>query len=100
MSAWRGYRINRWAKIASGSAGSFFLLAPQLSHPYKSGLQAWIASHPFLYGTALLLAISVVWVTTLNLVNWKCPRCGNLFQYTWIGQHSCKSCGLKKFEEP
>jgi phage FluMu protein Com len=51
-------------------------------------------------GAMFLLTMFLMIVSTLNLINWKCPRCEHLFSYPIADRKTCQHCGLAKFADP
>ncbi len=49
-----------------------------------------------------LAGMAGLFIPTCMLINWRCPRCGALFQYQspyGMAAKRCGTCGLHKFDD-
>jgi len=76
------------------------LAVGRFSGPLSAGLYVWINRHVPLSASIFLLLMFLMIVPTLNLINWKCPRCGGAFSYPARDRTACQHCGLAKFGDP
>lgn len=100
MRSWWAYRANRVAQVIGYALMVLFLGTQLLPQELRSVVGGWINAHVAVSLIVLLLIMLLLWVPTLNLVNWKCPRCGELFSYPDRTRRMCQDCGLTKFKDP
>lgn len=99
MRSWRAYRANRTAQIIGFSLVALFLSTQLMPEHLRTATGAWIQANG---AFSVLLFVSMVLlmvVPTLNLINWRCPRCGELFSYPARSRDACQGCGLAKFAD-
>src|SRR5690349_15766211 len=100
MRTWSSYRANRIAQVI-GFGGVAISFAPRgLSGDVSVAFDAWINRHVPLSASIFLVLMFLMIVPTLNLINWRCPRCGERFSYPARDRSACQHCGLAKFGDP
>jgi uncharacterized protein (DUF983 family) len=101
MRSWQAYGANRVAQVIgySGTVG-LILAGAFLSEEARLGVRGWIGENLATAAVLFALLMLLMIVPSLNLINWKCPRCGELFSYPVRTRRTCQNCGLTKFENP
>lgn len=100
MRSWRAYRANRVAQFIGFGSVALFLASQFLPENARSAMSEWINENVGVSALLFVLLMLLMIVPTLNLINWKCPRCGELFSYPARNRGACQSCGLTKFADP
>lgn len=91
---WRRYRRTRAIQIVCAIASVGFIVYARTAVP-----QDWNLRWNSLVSMLLAPTLVGLWFSSLDLINWKCPRCGSFFSYPAPDARQCQHCGLKKFEE-
>lgn len=100
MRSWRAYRANRVAQFIGFGSVALFLASQFFPENARSVMSEWINENVGVSALLFVLLMLLMIVPTLNLINWKCPRCGELFSYPARTRGACQSCGLTKFADP
>lgn len=100
MRSWQTYRANRAAQVIGFGAMALFLATQLMPQDVRSAIGDWINANVAISAFVFVLITLLMIVPTLNLINWKCPRCGELFSYPARSKDACQSCGLAKFADP
>lgn len=100
MRSWNAYRINRAAQFIGNCAAGLVILSPALPKDTRSAISYWINAHPTASISVFALILLLMVVPTLNLINWRCPQCQELFSYPSREATTCQHCGLAKFADP
>ncbi|MEZ5920284.1 MAG: hypothetical protein R3C60_02925 [Parvularculaceae bacterium] len=101
--SWSAYRAN-WIISRGGMLfGTLILAALKIPHLVPDNLREayhnWFNAHAVLGGALVFIPLVVTGIATLNVINWKCLRCGEFFAYPFP-RGDCQNCGLKKFADP
>ncbi len=100
MRAWRIYTANRVAQVFGFGAAALFLSTRFLPEVPRSAVSNWVNGNVAVSVAIFVVVMVLLIVPTLNLINWKCPRCGELFSYPTRGRPTCQHCGLAKYADP
>jgi len=100
MRSWRAYRANKVAQFIGFGSVSLFLVSQFLPENARSAMSEWINENVAVSALVFVLLMLLMIVPTFNLINWKCPRCGELFSYPARNRGACQNCGLTKFADP
>lgn len=100
MRSWQAYRVNRVAQFIGFGSVAVFVASQFLPENSRSAMSEWVNVNVAVSALVFVLLMLLLIVSTLNLINWKCPRCGELFSYPARNRGACQSCGLTKFGDP
>ena len=99
MRSFQAYKANRVAQFIGFGSMALFLASQFLPESARTEMSEWIDENVAVSALVFLLMMLLVIAPTVNLINWKCRRCGELFHYPTGNRSACQSCGLTKFAD-